>query len=135
MTVLLMCVYTAEKGAFFVFNAESLNVKCCVPLLPPSFHKRSLMTHFLSLFPCDSLLLATFDHLAMVDYSLQLPLICRSTAVPFFTSDAYMTNRTGHFKLLEFSLVINHLDTNHCASNRAMYCWEEGALGVILSSG
>lgn len=67
-----------------------------------------------------------FDHLAVVDYSLQLLLIYRSTVHPFSSSEAYMTNHTSHFKQLELWLAINHLDTCYCAHNRAAFRKEEG---------
>lgn len=56
--------------------------------------------------------------------------------VPFFSSVAYMTNRTSHFKQLELLLAINHLDTSYCARNRATFKREEseGAMGAILST-
>lgn len=45
---------------------------------------------------------------------------------PFSSSQAYMTNHTSHFKQLELSLAINHLDTCYCAYNRAAFRREEG---------
>lgn len=45
---------------------------------------------------------------------------------PFSSSEAYMTNHTSHFKQLELSLAINHLDTCYCAHNRAAIMREEG---------
>lgn len=44
----------------------------------------------------------------------------------FSSSEAYMTNHTSHFKQLELSLAINHLDTCYCAHNRAAFRREEG---------
>lgn len=45
---------------------------------------------------------------------------------PFSSSEAYMTNHTSHFKQLEPSLAINHLDTCYCAHNRAAFKRGEG---------
>lgn len=67
-----------------------------------------------------------FDHFTMVGYSLQLLLIYRSAAHCLFSSEAYMTNHTSHFKQLELSLAINHHDACYCAHNRAAFRWEEG---------
>lgn len=53
---------------------------------------------------------------------------------PVFSSEAYMTNRTGRFKQLELSLAINHLDSCYCACNRAAFRREEcrgGTSGAI----
>lgn len=58
-------------------------------------------------------------------------------APPFYSSEAYMTNHTSHFKQLEPSLAINHLDTCYCAHNRAALRREEnrgnfGSYSVLL---
>ncbi len=106
---------------------DSQNLECSLPLSSVNLliPERGVMTHFLCSSPGD-LPLTTFDHLAVVDYSLQLLLIYRSTVHPFCSSEAYMTNHTSHFKQLELSLAINHLDSCYRARYRAASRREEG---------